>query len=175
MIAFAAPSSGASATLSGATATIGANGVASVMATANNTAGTYRVTASAAGAASAASFTLTNTKTNADQQVFAGLTNPMISSGTDSVTVSGTSTAGTHVPTRDDVRVTLDGVAQKAPIGGAKGSFSTTNGLVNGDPVTRVTVSSPGWRSRRPWPAQSIRSLPAQQSARALVTTRSLM
>ncbi len=61
VVAFAAPSSGATATLSGTTATIGANGVASVKATANNTAGTYHVTAAAAGAAAAASFTLTNT------------------------------------------------------------------------------------------------------------------
>jgi hypothetical protein len=60
VIAFAAPSSGATATLSGATATTGSNGVASVNAIANNTAGTNRVTASAAGAASPASFTLTN-------------------------------------------------------------------------------------------------------------------
>ena len=51
VITFAAPSSGATATLSGATATIGSNGVASVNATANNTVGTYSVTASAAGAA----------------------------------------------------------------------------------------------------------------------------
>ena len=50
VIAFAAPSSGATATLSAATAKIGSNGVASVKATANNTGGTYSVTASAAGA-----------------------------------------------------------------------------------------------------------------------------
>ena len=48
IITFAAPSSGATATLSGATATIGSNGVASVTATANDTAGTYHVTALAA-------------------------------------------------------------------------------------------------------------------------------
>ena len=102
VIAFAAPSSGASAKLSLATAKIGSNGVASVNATANDTAGTYHVTASAAGAA-AASFTLTNTaaagaaapasltSTNiAYQPVFSGLTNHAIIYGTESVTVSGT-------------------------------------------------------------------------------------
>jgi hypothetical protein len=103
VIAFAAPSHGATATLSAATATIGSNGVASVKATANGTAGTYRVNASAAGAAAAASFTLTNTaaahaaapasltSTNiAYQAVLSGLTNPAISYGAQSVTVSGT-------------------------------------------------------------------------------------
>jgi hypothetical protein len=122
VIAFAAPSSGATATLSGATAKIGSNGVASVKATANNTAGTYSVTASAEGAAAPASFTLTNI---VYQPVFSGLTNHTIIYGTSSVTVSGTIAAGTHVPTGDDVSVTLNGVAQQALIG-ATGSFSTT-------------------------------------------------
>jgi predicted outer membrane repeat protein len=56
VIAFTAPSSGATAALSAATATIGSSGVASVNATANNTGGSYKVTATAAGAATAASF-----------------------------------------------------------------------------------------------------------------------
>ena len=48
-IDFTAPSSGASATLSAGSAVTDANGLASVTATANATAGTYAVTASAAG------------------------------------------------------------------------------------------------------------------------------
>ena len=52
-------SDGASATLSGATATIGSGGIAQVIATANATAGTFSVTASIAGATTG-TFALTN-------------------------------------------------------------------------------------------------------------------
>jgi hypothetical protein len=51
---------GASATLSAGTATIGVAGLASVRATANGTTGSYSVTASAAGVATPAVFSLTN-------------------------------------------------------------------------------------------------------------------
>ncbi len=60
-VGFAAPASGASAVLSSATAVTGADGRASVTATANATAGSYAVVASVSGAASTASFALTNT------------------------------------------------------------------------------------------------------------------
>jgi len=59
IVTFTAPASGASASLSGATAIINASGQASVSATANGTAGTYQVIASASGAGAVA-FTLTN-------------------------------------------------------------------------------------------------------------------
>ena len=59
IVTFAAPGSGATAASSSSTATTGSNGQASVTATANTVAGTYIVTASAAGA-SPASFSLTN-------------------------------------------------------------------------------------------------------------------
>ncbi len=58
-VTFTAPSSGASATISGSPATIGAGGAAQVSATANATVGAYTVTASTKGSASAA-FYLTN-------------------------------------------------------------------------------------------------------------------
>jgi subtilisin family serine protease len=58
-IEFAAPSTGASATLSSATATTNANGQASVTATANTVAGSYKVTAS--NGAHSVEFNLTNT------------------------------------------------------------------------------------------------------------------
>ncbi len=61
VICFAAPSTGASAALSSHTATIGNNGVAFITATANGTTGSYTVTAKASGAATPASFALTNT------------------------------------------------------------------------------------------------------------------
>jgi hypothetical protein len=58
---FAVPGSGASATLSAASAVTNASGVASVTATANATAGSYNVTASVVGVVTPATFSLTNT------------------------------------------------------------------------------------------------------------------
>ena len=60
-VTFAAPASGASATLTGSPAVTGADGQASVTATAGTIAGSYTVTASVAGVTTAASFALTNT------------------------------------------------------------------------------------------------------------------
>ena len=60
-VSFAAPGSGASATLSTPTAITDASGIASITATANGEAGSYAVTASVAGVAAPASFALTNT------------------------------------------------------------------------------------------------------------------
>ena len=62
-VTFSAPTSGASAILSATTATIDTNGQAGVTATANGTTGSYTVTASASGAATPASFSLTNQTT----------------------------------------------------------------------------------------------------------------
>jgi 5-hydroxyisourate hydrolase-like protein (transthyretin family) len=61
VVNFAAPASGASAKLSASSATTGANGVASVTATANSTSGAYQVVASVAGFSTTAQFNLTNT------------------------------------------------------------------------------------------------------------------
>ncbi len=61
IVTFASSGTSASAALSAGTATIGANGQAQVTATANGQAGSYTVTASALGATSTASFSLTNT------------------------------------------------------------------------------------------------------------------
>ncbi len=60
VVTFAAPTGGASASLSSTAATIGPNGVASVIAVADDTAGLQIVTASAVGAASPVSFHLIN-------------------------------------------------------------------------------------------------------------------
>ena len=60
-VTFAAPTSGASAILSNSTAATDANGQASVTATANTLAGSYTVTASAAGVSTPAIFVLTQT------------------------------------------------------------------------------------------------------------------
>lgn len=59
-VAFAAPGSGASASLSAADVATDANGLAQVSATANALAGSYQVTASVAGVAQPASFDLSN-------------------------------------------------------------------------------------------------------------------
>jgi hypothetical protein len=61
LITFTAPSSDASAVLTGSPATIGSGGTASVTATANGTTSTYTVSASASGIATPAQFSLTNT------------------------------------------------------------------------------------------------------------------
>jgi len=60
VITFTVPASGASAVLKGSPATIGSDGKASVTATANATAGTYTVSASATGITNPAKFSLTN-------------------------------------------------------------------------------------------------------------------
>ena len=60
VVTFTAPSSGASATLSGSLATISAAGKASVTATANGVVGSYNVAASASGITTPASFILNN-------------------------------------------------------------------------------------------------------------------
>ncbi len=59
-VTFAAPGSGASATLSASSAMTDVNGIAVVTATANSVAGSYSVTAATAGVAASASFALTN-------------------------------------------------------------------------------------------------------------------
>jgi predicted outer membrane repeat protein len=165
VITFAAPSSGATAGLSGTTATIGSNGAASVNATANNTTGTYHVTATAAGAAASASFTLTNT----------ALVIVVYDAASASIT-TGTSQPGT---------LTVQSAAQTLPAdpngktsGPAPAGTSTAFtalGLVNGQPVPRVIPSGAGWRSPRPWMAQAMRPRPAQQSTKVSITTRSLV
>jgi hypothetical protein len=60
-VSFAAPASGASATLSGSPAVTGADGQAGVTATAGTIVGSYTLTASVAGVTTPASFALTNT------------------------------------------------------------------------------------------------------------------
>ncbi len=71
-VTFAAPATGASATLSSATATTDAGGHASVSAVANATVGSYTVTASVAGVTPTASFALTNVGGTGVNLVFTG-------------------------------------------------------------------------------------------------------
>ncbi|MGA7237318.1 MAG: Ig-like domain-containing protein [Bryobacteraceae bacterium] len=69
-VTFAAPGSGASATLSPSAAVTDASGQASVNVVANITAGSYVVTATASGVSASASFALTNTAGGASQISF---------------------------------------------------------------------------------------------------------
>ncbi|MFI5455528.1 MAG: beta strand repeat-containing protein, partial [Isosphaerales bacterium] len=131
-------SNGSSASLSGTIGIIGASGMAEVTATANSTAGSYTVTASAAGAAGPVVFSLKNLIS----LTFSVLTDQSITYGTSSVTVNGTLANGLEAPqgTNENVAVTLDGVEQQAAIGSG-GAFSTTfnntAGLtVSGSPYT---------------------------------------
>ncbi len=110
-IGFSAPSSPASATLSAASAVTDANGLASVTATANATAGIYTVTASAGGVTSSASFSLTNQI----EPSFSRLSNPTITYGRE-VSFGGTLAAGSQVPAGEDVAVTVDGATHDAAI-----------------------------------------------------------
>jgi hypothetical protein len=64
LVTFAAPASGASATLTGSPATVSGSGTASVTATANGSAGSYIVSATARGIKTPATFSLTNTTSN---------------------------------------------------------------------------------------------------------------
>jgi fibronectin-binding autotransporter adhesin len=117
-IDFSAPSSGASATLSAGSAVTDANGLASVTATANATAGTYGVTASAADV-TAAAYKLTNQI----GPIFSGLTGQTVTYGS-TLTFKGTLAAGAQVPDGEEVAVTVDGITHDAEIG-SDGSFST--------------------------------------------------
>ena len=118
-IDFSAPSSGASATLGAGRAVTDTNGLASVTATANSTAGLYAVTASATGVTPPASFSLTNQV----QPSFSGLSSQTVNYG-NAVTFTGTLAAGGQSPTGENVDVTLGGVTHLAMIA-SDGSFST--------------------------------------------------
>ncbi len=134
LVTFTPPPNGASATVSGSPAIIGATGTASATATANATAGTYAVTASATGVTSSASFNLTNQI----QPSFSGLIAQTITYGS-SVTLAGTLAAGSQVPVGEDVAVTLGGVTNDAKIA-ANGSFSTE--FTPADVVLNVTSNA---------------------------------
>ena len=116
VVSFTAPASGASASFTGNPAVIGADGSASVSATANSVGGTYAVTASTG--AGSASFSLTNVA----QPTFSNLAAPTITYGTATATLGGTILAGSFVPT-GDVNITVDNVTEQAAIDGS-GDFS---------------------------------------------------
>ena len=145
VVVFAAPSGGASAQLFATAATVGSNGVASVIVAANATAGSYTVTASAPGIAGSLDFHLTNTTIPLS---FSGVTDQSITYGTPRVTITGTLADGSLVPRGETIAVTVNGIRQSATIN-SNGSFSTifnTSSLpVSGSPYTvSCTYTSDG-------------------------------
>ena len=135
-------SNGATASLSSPTATIGADGVAEVNATAGSIGGSYTVTGSSGSVATPVVFDLVNQL----QPTFSGLSDQSITYGTASATFSGTLASGSQIPQNEDVAVTLGTVTQKATIGSG-GAFSTTfntAGLSASPPATlSVTLTQP--------------------------------
>jgi len=125
---FAAPATGASATLSAATATTAANGIASVTATANSTSGAYNVAATVPGFSTTAQFALTNT------DFTLALQNPSLvvmhgSSGAETVTItplSGFSSA---------ISLACTGLPD-----GVTCSFSPANLTPAGNPLTSTLI-----------------------------------
>ena len=163
VITFSAPSTGASANLSSETAVIGSNGLASVTATANAVFGSYTVTASAAGAAAPATFALDNLLIVFG---FSSVSDPSITYGTASVTLTGTLADNSLTPKGETVSVSLNGVEQQATIGD-DGTFSTTfetAGLgVAGSPYTISYVYTTDG------------SFPSSSTTRTLTVTRATL
>ncbi len=134
---FAAPSSGASASLSTTSAVVMADGQASVTATANAIGGSYTVTASANVGESVAQ--LGYALTNLVVPTFSGLSDPSITYGTSTTTLSGTLAGGPNSPVGDTISVTLDGVTLPATVepGGAFSvTFDTAGLTVAASPYT---------------------------------------
>ena len=127
---FAVPGSGASATLSAASAVTNGSGVASVTATANATAGSYNVTASVVGVLTPATFSLTNTAGSATTMTANAGTTPQ------SATVSTAFANALAVTVRDAGSNPVSGVnvTFTAPGSGASGVFSNN--------TTTITVAT---------------------------------
>ena len=119
VVTFSVPGSGATATLSSISASIGTGGVAWVTATANDTVGEFSVTASASGVATPASFTLNNDY----RPTFSDITSQADTYGTAFVTFTGSLGAGSQFPAGDEISVAVGGVSEFALIGD-DGSFS---------------------------------------------------
>ncbi len=128
-------SNNASATLSAPTAVIDQAGVAEVGATADSTVGPYTVTASAAGAGSSATFSLTNEIAVS----FSGLSSPSITYGTASTTLGGKLYAGKQAPQGESVTIMVNNVSESATVaadGMFSAAFDTAAFGVAGSPYT---------------------------------------
>jgi hypothetical protein len=136
-VIFAAPASGASATIAGSPAVTDATGRASVTATANAISGTYLITASSGGLTAA--FTLTNT---AVQPGTLGVTG-----GNGQSTQIGTAfTLPLQVTLKDALGNTVNGgiVTFTVPASGASAVLSNSTASTNGAGVASVTATANG-------------------------------
>lgn len=126
VVNFTAPATGASATLSSASATTGTNGIASVTATANSTNGSYNIVAVVPGFSTTAQFALTNT----DFTIAVSAPPAAIKPGSSAnVTVTVTPLSGFSAP------VTLS-------CSGLPDGVTCTNGSLSTDPVSGVITTS---------------------------------
>jgi MSHA biogenesis protein MshQ len=123
---FAVPGSGASATLSAASAVTNGSGVASVTATANSAAGSYNVTASVVGVVTPATFSLTNTAGSATTMTVNAGTTPQ------SAVINTAFANALAVTVRDGGSNPVAGVnvTFTAPGSGASGVFSNSTATI---------------------------------------------
>ncbi|MFO0581631.1 MAG: Ig-like domain-containing protein [Anaeromyxobacter sp.] len=137
-VAFAAPASGARATLSASTATTGAAGTASVTATAGTVAGGYDVTATVAGAASPAVLALTNLP-GAPAAISAGA-----SSSGQSARVGEAFPAALVATVRDAFGNAVPGVtvAFACPASGAGCTLSAASRITDAQGAAQVTATA---------------------------------
>jgi len=129
---FAAPATGATAILSSTTAFSDANGLAQATATANDTTGSYEITATVSGIAPPATFALTN-------RLDDGTTVTGGSGDDQSARINGAFACALTVAVADSGGVPLAGVAVDfaAPDTGASATLS--NGVVSGMTVRAIT------------------------------------
>ncbi len=134
-VTYTRPSSGASATLSAATATTSASGTAQVTATANATAGSYQITGSVAGVTPVATFNLANIGVPASIAV---------SSGSPQSATVNTSDANLVALVRDSANQPVPGVVVTfaAPASGATAVLGATTATTNSSGLATVGATA---------------------------------
>jgi adhesin/invasin len=139
-VTFAAPPTGASATLSAASATTDSAGHASVNATANSTAGSYTVTADVSGVSGAANFALTNVADGASALSFVQQPTSTTAGATISgVTVKVTDSGNNPV---SGVTVTLSAQGGGGSLGGTVTGTTDITGTASFDDLTITTAGT---------------------------------
>jgi hypothetical protein len=149
-LSFAAPTTGASATLSAGSATTDANGQANVTATANHTAGTYKVTAAATGVATKASFSLTNTApilvsiavTPTNPSVAKGLTKRFTATGTFNDGSTEILTSGVTWASSNTTTATITATGMATAKGTGTSTITATDGSISGTTILTVTAAT---------------------------------
>ena len=135
-VTFAAPGSGASASLSATTAVTNASGIAQITATANATPGAYAVTASMTGITPAASFALTNVGAPASI---------VVSAGSGQSTAVGTAFGANLVAlVRDAASQPISGITVTfaAPGSGARAVLGTTSATTDASGLATTAATA---------------------------------